>query len=219
MHTAGAPPSSSRAEITVSGEAGRIIDLYERHAAAFDAERGRSLAEKPWLDRFAAHVAPGGRVLDLGCGSGEPIARYLIEAGFALTGIDSSPTLVAMCRRRFPDAEWLVADMRALALDGRFHGIVAWDSVFHLDMDDQRAMFPRLAAQALPGVPLLFTSGPAEGEAIGSWRGEPLYHASLGAPEYERLLAASGFTVEAHRAEDPACGGHTVWLAKRAQDC
>ncbi len=198
----------------MSGAGDRIVDLYERHAQAFDAERGRSLVEKPWLDRFAAHVAPGGTVLDVGCGSGEPIAHYLSRAGFALTGIDASPSLIAMCRRRLPGADWLVADMRVLDLGRRFHGILAWDSFFHLAMDDQRAMFARFAAHALPGAPLLFTSGPAEGEAIGSWRGEPLYHASLGAPEYERLLASNGFSVDAHQADDPACGGHTVWLAR-----
>ena len=192
-----------------------VVDLYERHAAAWDADRGRSLVERPWLDRFARHVPHGGTVLDAGCGSGEPIGRYLVEAGFAVTGIDASPSLIALCRARLPAADWLVDDMRALALGRRFDGIVAWDSLFHLTMDDQRAMVPRFAAHARPGAPLLFTSGPGEGETIGEYRGEPLYHASLGAGEYEALLAANGFSVLAHQVEDPACGGHTVWLALR----
>ena len=29
----------------------RIVDLYERQAHNWDADRGRSLFEKPWLDR------------------------------------------------------------------------------------------------------------------------------------------------------------------------
>jgi hypothetical protein len=143
----------------------------------------------------------------------EPIARSIIEAGFRVVGIDSSPSMIEMCRGRFPASEWLVADMRELALGRRFDGLLAWDSFLHLPMQDQRAMFPRFSAHALPGAPLLFTSGPSEGEAIGSYHGEPLYHASLDPPEYEKLLAATGFVVRAHRAEDPECGGHTVWLA------
>ncbi len=59
----------------------RIIGLYERHARAFDRDRGKSLFEKPWLDRFLDLVPEGGSVLDIGCGSGEPIARHLIEPG------------------------------------------------------------------------------------------------------------------------------------------
>jgi len=64
-------------------------------------------------------------VLDIGCGMGEPIGRYLVEAGLAVTGVDSSASLIAMCRERFPDHEWLVADMRTLGLGRRFDGLLA----------------------------------------------------------------------------------------------
>jgi hypothetical protein len=59
-----------------------------------------------------------------------------------------------------------------------------------------------------------FTSGPEHGEAIGSYGGEPLYHASLGPAAYERLLLVNGFSVAAYVADDRDCGGHTVWLAQ-----
>jgi hypothetical protein len=101
---------------------------------------------------------------------------------------------------------------------GRFKrrrgSIDSCDSFFHLRMDDQRAMFPRFAAHAAPGAPLMFTSGPAQGEAIGSFAGEPLYHASLDPAEYERLLVANGFAMRAYLENDPDCGEHTVWLAQ-----
>jgi hypothetical protein len=61
----------------------------------------------------------------------------------------------------------------------------------------------------------MFTSGPAHGVAIGSFHGEPLYHASLDVDEYGSLLDQSGFDVMDHVIEDPACGGHTIWLAQR----
>lgn len=191
-----------------------IVDLYERHANTFDRDRSRSLQERAWLDSFLGHVRPAGRILDVGCGMGEPIAQYLLDAGCQLVGLDSSASLIRLCRARFPAAEWLVADMRDVSLGRRFDGIVAWDSLFHLGMDAQRAMFARFAAHALPGAPLLFTSGPTQGEAIGSFCGEPLYHASLDPIEYRQLISANGFGVVAHRAEDPDCGGHTVWLAR-----
>lgn len=192
-----------------------IVGLYERHALAFDRDRSRTLFERAWLDRVLALVRPGGRVLDIGCGSGEPIARYLVESGRRVTGVDTSPTLLALCRERFTDEEWIHADMRGLDLGRRFEGLVAFDSFFHLAPDDQRRMFPRFARHAAPGAALLFTSGPAHGEAIGTCGGEPLYHASLDPAEYRALLAGNGFAVVAHRAEDPECGGHTLWLARR----
>jgi len=193
----------------------RIIALYERHASAFDKDRYRGLFERGWLDRFRALIPPGGSVLDLGCGMGEPIARYLIEAGYALTGVDSSASMIALCRQRFPAQTWHVADMRNLALARTFDGILAWDSFFHLNHADQRQMFPVFAAHAAPGAALMFTSGPAHDEAVGEYQGEKLYHASLDPAEYRALLSQNGFAVEAHIAEDADCGGHTVWLARR----
>ena len=76
-------------------------------------------------------------------------------------------------------------------------------------------MFPIFRVHAAPGAPLLFTSGPRHGEATGTLRGEPLYHASLAPDEYRSLLAANDFTVVIERMEDPECGGHSVWLARR----
>ncbi|WP_439495078.1 class I SAM-dependent DNA methyltransferase [Bosea sp. (in: a-proteobacteria)] len=191
-----------------------IAGLYQRHALAFDAARGKSLFERPWLERFQALLPPGGSILDIGCGSGEPLARHFVEAGYALTGIDASPPLIELCRARFPEHGWLVADMRTLSLGRRFDGLLAWDSFFHLTPVDQRSMFPVFAAHAAPGAALMFTSGPSEGEAIGSFEGEPLYHGSLAPQEYRTLLDRHGFDVVAHAVEDPNCGGHTIWLAR-----
>lgn len=194
----------------------RIVGLYDENAAAWDRMRGRDLFERPWLDRFAACLPPGGTILDIGCGMAEPIARYLIERGFRLTGYDSSPSLIALCRARFPDHEWIVGDMRALDLGRRFDGLLAWHSSFHLSPDDQRALFPRFAAHAAQGGHLMFTSGDGEGIRIGEWRGEPLYHASLAPKDYRRLLEENGFEVVDQRPRDPECGDATVWLGRKS---
>ena len=192
----------------------RIIGLYEESAAAWDEVRGGELKEREWFDRFTALVPPGSSILDLGCGSGGPIARHLVQSGYWVTGVDSSPSLIAMCRERMPDEEWLVADMRTLDLGRRFHGILAWYSFFHLHFDDQRAMFPHFAAHAAPGAVVMFTSGPQHGEAIGEWQGEPLYHASLSPEEYRTLLEGNGFEVLSFHAGMPVGDGPSVWIAR-----
>jgi SAM-dependent methyltransferase len=190
-----------------------VVDLYERHAQVYDRDRSRTLQEQAWLDRFLAYVTIEGTVLDVGCGMGEPIARYVIDRGFGVVGVDASPSMIELCQARFPDSEWFMKDMRQLELQQWFDGILVWDSFFHLGIDDQRGMFPRFAAHARHGAPLMFTSGPVEGEAIGSCCDEPLYHASLAPAEYEHLLTTNGFAVRAYVAEDAACGDHTIWLA------
>ncbi len=165
---------------------------------------------------MAGALSPGqgGQVLDLGCGGGEPIARNLIEHQCAVTGVDSSATLLDHCRQRFAGQQWIHADMRSLALDQDFAGILAWNSLFHLSPDDQRAMFAVFEHHAGPGCALMFTSGLEAGEAIGEFEGQDLYHASLSPGEYCTLLDTHGFEVVQHISEDPDCCGFTVWLAR-----
>ena len=145
----------------------QVIGLYQRRAREWDRDRTRRLVERAWLDRFAALLPRGASILDIGCGFGEPIARHLIENGYAVAGTDSSPALIDLCRARFPDGEWIVADMRRLSLRRRFDGLLAWDSLFHLRPEDQRGMFSVLRAHAAPGAALMFTSGPSHGESVG----------------------------------------------------
>ncbi len=204
--------------------ASRVAALYQRHAARWAQARSESGAARPagarlleqdWLDRFLAAL-PGPRVLDLGCGTGDPLARWLAGQGCRITGVDAAPALLERARAALPGQCWIEGDMRTFDLGERFDGLLGWCSLFHLTPADQRPIFARLRRHAAPGAVLMFTSGPAEGEAIGSFGGEPLYHGSLSAPEYRAILAAQGFEILSHVVEDPDCGGLTVWLARLA---
>ena len=197
-------------------DADDIVDLYNRHAKAWVRARLQKpqFYERGWLEKFCDLICAGGRVLDIGCGSGEPMASYLIKHGYMVTGVDSSRAMIELFRERLPDQEALVVDMRILSLKCVFPGILAWDSFFHLNHDDQRLMFPIFRAHAAPRAALMFTSGPAHGEAIGQLEGEPLYHASLDPTEYKQLLDSHRFDVVATVPEDQSCGGRTVWLAQ-----
>ncbi|MEM9786410.1 MAG: class I SAM-dependent methyltransferase [Pseudomonadota bacterium] len=198
-----------------------VISTYERVGAVWAKQRNRSLIEKAWLDRMltAAPRATGQvRVLDLGCGSGQPMATYLAERGAHLTGVDATHVMTSLYAENLPGATVLQADMRSLRLDKHFDAIIAWNSFFHLSADDQRAMFPIFAAHAAPRATLMLTAGHKAGEAIGQVADTPIYHASLAPDEYRLLLRENGFDVLHYTPEDPDCGGHTVWLAQFQSD-
>jgi SAM-dependent methyltransferase len=195
--------------------ASRIVDHYEHHALSWDADRRTAgWNDKPFIERFLGLLPRRTTVLDLGCGGGSPVALHMVAQGVRVTGVDSSPTLISLCRTRMPDEEWMVGDMRSLALGRRFGGILAWDSFFHLRQNDQRMMFSIFAAHAAPAAILMFNAGLGHGEAVGSYRGDPLYHASLDASEYEAILANCGFELIEHSVNDPAKGGRIFWLAR-----
>ncbi|MEO8402022.1 MAG: class I SAM-dependent methyltransferase [Gammaproteobacteria bacterium] len=80
-------------------------------------------------------------ILDLGCGTGEPIAQFFIEKGFKVTGVDGSHKMIELCKKRFPNERWIVSDMREINLKEQFDVILAWHSFFYLDQNSQRKMF------------------------------------------------------------------------------
>ncbi len=188
---------------------------YERQAEAWDRARNRSLFERAWLERAVADVPPGGSVLDLGCGGGEPIASWLIAQGYDVTGVDFAAPMLRIAKRRFPDARWVLADMTTLSLGCSFDAVIGWGSFFHLTQQAQRAALPRIADHVAEGGRLLLTVGPADGEITGTVAGETVYHSSLAPDEYKAILETAGMQCEDFVPEDPECTGHTLLLARR----
>ena len=189
--------------------------VYERNAEGWDKQRPRSLYEKRWLDKFLQFMVPGGSILDVGCGAGEPISKYFLENGFSVTGVDSSPKMIEICKTRFPDQSWIVMDMRELTLNEQFAGIIAWDSFFHLNPDEQRHVLQRFLAHLTSGGTLLLTVGHESGEVLGTVEGEDVYHSSLSPQEYDQILRSGGLKNVEMTLQDESCRGRTVLLARR----
>lgn len=121
----------------------RPLDRAEQ-AAAFDAIGDRydqafptkqsQLDAGAWL---AAELPPGSRVLDLGCGTGEPTARQLADAGHRVTGVDLSAGMLALARTNVPEGDFLRADIAELPAGpplepGSFDGVAAFFSLLML---------------------------------------------------------------------------------------
>ena len=192
----------------------RTIAIYEKHAEAWDQHRPRSLLEKSWLNKFIQPLTPGASVLDVGCGAGEPISRYLVEQGFSVTGVDASQAMIEICKSRFSNEAWMVMDMRELALEKQFDGIIAWDSFFHLKPDEQRRTLRLFLQHLRPGGTLLLTVGHEAGEVLGKVEGEEVYHASLSPEEYKHILGSAGLQEVEMVLKDENCALRTVFLAR-----
>ncbi len=196
-----------------------VLTIYDEISNWFDSVRSKTLFEQEWLDFVLSELPLNASVLDLGCGTAEPIAKYLINRGCKITGVDGSQNMIAYCQERFPDHRWLVEDMRHYESTERFDGIIAWDSFFHLNGEDQRNMFPSFAKHSRPGGILVFSSGTSEGEGWSPMHGHDnaqMFHASLDTREYRVLLEQYGFTVLKYVETDPNCRGHTYWIAQKS---
>jgi len=140
-----------------------------------------------WVDfalREAAHRGwAGGRVLELGCGTGNA-TRLLEERGFEVVAVDASPEMLAVARTKLTRTALVAADMRDVDLPGRFTlTLGVFDVVNNLLADDD---MPRVVARVLahlaPGGVWAFDANTSaglealwEGEAVEGWAGEVHY--------------------------------------------
>lgn len=193
----------------------KVYEVYEEIIDWFDDARTKSLMESEYLNLIVKTIPQEGSILDLGCGTGEPIAQFFIEKGFKVTGVDGSQKMIERCKTRFPSERWIVSDMREINLHQQFDAILAWHSFFHLDHDSQRNMFKIFESHIKSGGILAFTSGDEESEVWSDNGGQQLYHASLSTEEYNSLLKDSSFKLLVHKIRDPECGEATVWVAQK----
>ncbi|WP_282120211.1 class I SAM-dependent DNA methyltransferase [Ruegeria atlantica] len=189
--------------------------IYERQATEYDMRRSKALFEARWLARFTASLKPGDHVLDLGCGTGDPIARWFMAEGFDVTGVDFSAAMLNIAKERWPDGDWRKADMRDFELDQQFDGVIAWNSFFHLTADEQKGCITRMARHLHNGGMLMLTVGPRAGEVSGTVGSELVYHASLSPAGYATCLEENGLQLTGFLAEDPETQSHTVLMARK----
>lgn len=162
----------------------KVYQVYDEIIDRFDSHRYKELTmENFYLNLIQKYTQPKGKILDVGCGTGEPIARFLLEKGYQLTGIDASKKMIALCKKRFPEGKWLLADMRTLELQEQFHVVIVCHSFFHLPHDDQRTTLKLLATFVSQNGLLIFTTGPEYDEVWSENGGHDLYHASVSSEE------------------------------------
>lgn len=140
---------------------------YNAISAAWDAARttfhGR---EREYLDVLLAGLPAGAAVLDLGCGTGRPLAEYILASGHHITGVDQAEALLALARQRFPQAEWVASSIESFSPSRCFDAIVCWDALFHLERDRHAPLFARFAQMLHPHGRLMLTFGGSEHAAF-----------------------------------------------------
>jgi 2-polyprenyl-3-methyl-5-hydroxy-6-metoxy-1,4-benzoquinol methylase len=154
----------------------------------------RSDAGADIVRRWATSLRPAATVLDIGCGTGLPIAKALADDGFKVYGIDPSPTLLAAFRRHIAGAQALCeAAEKSRFFDRRFDGVVAVGVLFLLPEDSQRIVIERVGQALYPRGHFLFSAPRQSCEWIDSLTGR--LSVSLGEERYTQLLASAGFSL------------------------
>jgi SAM-dependent methyltransferase len=194
---------------------------YDRAADSYLAARTRVGADVALLDEVIPHLPTAARVLDAGCGGGQPVSEALLDAGVAVSGLDISVRQLHLARSGLGLATVAQGDLAALPFaPGAFDAVVSYYAIFHLPRAEHPTVFAEfrrvLRRRGLALLCLGSRDIPEDRDA-DSWLGQPMYWSQFDAATNLSLVAAAGFGPVWHRdIADPMGHGRHLFVLARA---
>ncbi len=146
-------------------------------------------------DRRGIEYARGlGKSFDIGSGSSECIIELMLEQGFTVEGVDCTTEMLKLTRKRHKDVIFHHANVCEWAFSQKYDFISAWDSIWHIPLEQQESVLQKLCEALSPDGVLIFTSGAVNEAGVSSndFLGQELYHAVLGIPTLLRIIDKFG---------------------------
>ena len=207
--------------------------MNPKAAARYERDMGRlndTVDDIPFYVGLAQEATSRGeRVLELGCGTGR-VAVPMAQAGAAVTGLDSSPAMLAIAKTKAERAgmgvRWVESDMADFDLAERFGLVVIpFRSFLHLiSAQEQTGCLQSIHRHLIARGRLALNFYVAPAGVSGGTRASQVYRSmqlrDVSRGEMEGLLDAAGFEVEAlygwfdGRAFGPE-SSEMVWLARK----
>jgi len=196
----------------------RGYDALSYHYRADDAGDGQYA---PWLADLHRRLPAAAAVLDLGCGCGVPVARFLTDAGHHVTGVDISDVQIERARHLVPTGTFLRADATRLDLPpASFDAVVCLYALIHMPLADQPRVIREIAGWLRPGGELLATVGSTAWTGTDdNWLGgtAPMWWSHADAATYRSSLQEACLTITSEEFIPEGTGGHTLFRAVRPQ--
>lgn len=166
------------------------LAFYEKHAQEY-FDRTVSADLEPLYDRFFQYVKPGGKILDLGSGSGRDL-KAMFDRGYLPLGIDASPTLAKLATG-FSGTTCLTMRFEELRFGSEFDAVWACASLLHMPKRQIPSIL-RNVHHALVEHGVLFVS-------VQIGQGEKLlpdgrFFAYYAPEEFSQILEDAGFTIQ-----------------------
>lgn len=169
---------------------------YEKIAKEFIEIRGQNIdgigtsSVQNWIKSFPEKA----KILDLGCGTGIPITKVILDEGMKVFAIDSSVTLIKVFQKNFPNTPVKCeAAENSQFFNQKFDGIIAWGLIFLLSKETQIKILQKASDSLNFGGKLLFTAPKQKTEWEDLMTKQKSI--SLGAKKYKEVLHEFGLTV------------------------
>ncbi len=176
---------------------------YEKgkYAKIFKRNRSRlNKFEQSAMKHLTDSLHVGSKVLDLGCGTGLPYDKYLVNRGYEVTGIDFSKKHISMARKSVPEAKFIEKDFTKLRFKPEtFDAVVSFYAIFHVPRAEHGQLF-RKVNRLLDKKGIMFIiigAGESDYYSKKGWAGAPLMMWSGFNPKKEiELITKNGFRVK-----------------------
>lgn len=166
---------------------------YDLCAKRYASQRSESAPT--FLRELTTKLDPGAEILDVGCGSGIPIARALSET-YSVTGLDLSQSQIELARQNVPSAKFVHGDVLDVMLPAAsFDAAVMIYSLFHIRRDLHADVLMRLRKWLRPRGYLLLTlaSDSEPGYLERDFHGVEMYWSHFSVAEMGAVIEGAGF--------------------------
>jgi len=168
---------------------------YDEIPREYNARRNRFDHRKE-LKEFAVLLPKNARVLDVGCGAGVPVIKFLIESGFDVTGIDFSENMLRLAETNVPKARFIKKDMTRLDFeDNSFDGLTAFYSIIHVPREKHFSLLQSFHRILRSEGIMLVCMGPDEWEAIDEYLGIDMFWSHFAPEKSLQLVKDAGFQI------------------------
>ncbi len=192
---------------------------YDAVSVSYDREYGGATKYQDWLSQLRAAIPAGGAVLDLGCGSGLPVALNLSGAGFAVTGVDISEVQVTRARELVPQAEFIRADVSTVEFPPEsFDAVVTFYALIHIPVQEHLPLLREAAAWLRPGGLFVATTGYEAWTGLEeNWldQGAAMWWSHADAATYRSWITDCGLSIEREEFVPEGGSGHAFFWARR----
>ena len=179
--------------------------------------------ELRYLETLLEGLQAPASILDVGCGTGRPMAEYVLARGHRITGIDQSERMLDIARERFPEGTWIHARIEDAEFEGTFDAVICWDSLFHIDRAHHEPILTRLYRCLVPGGRIMLTVGGSENPAFtDTMFGREFFYDSHPPERAVAIMEAIGFEIVIGDFMDLPTGGRDkgryAIVARKASD-
>ena len=139
------------------------VKFFDSIGGSYEDSYSKNIGLLKFLPKAISLFPAESKVLDIGCGTGTPVASMIASAGHHVTGIDISPSMIELSRKAVPEGQFYVANMlEFVSREQPINAVLAIFSLFFLSREEIEMMCRKWSEWLAAGGVLCITTVAAD---------------------------------------------------------